>query len=136
MKNELRMEKGDKNIPVCSTGTRPWSGALLSLLAIFTLTGCTSFPTAIFKYSDGQGGMVALEISKEIEAKELNVTINAKEGTATISAKEWSSKSKEAIEAQGSREAEVLDKSSKLVERAAEGAARGAVKAIVPSPIP
>jgi len=106
----------------------------LALLCLFSflVTGCTSFPTAVFTYTDSQGGKVALEISKEIKAKDLNVTINAKEGTATITAKEWSSKSQEAIEAQGTREEKVLDKSAGLIEGLSEGAARGAAKGLVP----
>jgi hypothetical protein len=96
------------------------------------MAGCTNFSNTVFKYRDPQGATVVIEMPKEIEAKELNVSINAKDGTATITAKEWTSKNEATLAAQAKREKEILEGSSLLIEKAAEGATRGAIKGVIP----
>jgi hypothetical protein len=108
--------------------------ACVALLGVLALTGCANVSTTVFRYSDGQGGSVMVEMPKEIEAKDLHVSINAKTGTALITAKEWSSKNSETIDSQAKREAQVLDKAGGLVEKGSEGAARGAMKGLIPVP--
>lgn len=119
----------------CGIGTncsRSWVSLVLALLGIITLSGCANVSTTVFKYHDIDGSTVLVEMPKEIEAKELVVEINAKNGTATIAAKEWSSRNAETIDAQAKREEKNLGKIGGLVEKGSEGAARGAVKGVVP----
>lgn len=134
MRNVTRMETIFKDY--MHRLTRSWARALacVGLLGVFAMTGCANVSTTVFSYSDGQGGKVLVEMPKEIEAKDLHVSINAKTGTATITAKEWSSKNEKTIAAQANREEKAITQVGGLVEKGTEGAARGAMKGLVPVP--
>lgn len=71
---------------------------------------------------------------KEVESKKLKVVFNAQQGTFEITSDSWISRNSDTIKAQSGREKAILEGSSTLIEKATEGAVRGAVKGIIPVP--
>ena len=103
-------------------------GGLIILTGLLLLfTSCANVSSTRFIYTDPSGSSVTIEMPKEVEATDLKVFINALEGTASIEAKEWTSKNIGTIEAQGGREAILLEGVSK-------GVVEGAMKGINPIP--
>lgn len=71
---------------------------------------------------------------KEVETKNLKITFHAQQGTFEITSDSWISRNQETINAQSSREKSVLESSAVLLEKATEGAVRGAMKSVNPIP--
>lgn len=99
------------------------------IFAIF-ITGCTNVSTTRLSYTDVEGRTSCLEFPKELEAKNLKVVLNFEKGTVEIVSDNIKTFNVETIKAQGDREENFND----IIEKASEGAARGAMKAIVPTP--
>lgn len=107
--------------------------AIGTVSCLLLAAGCANVSTSKFTFSDGDK-TVSVEIPKEIVARNLKVEIDAQNGKASVSADEMISSNQETIAAQASRESKVLQKSSDLVGKVTEGAVKGAVKGVVPSP--
>lgn len=100
------------------------------IIFVILLTGCTNVSTTRLSFTDVEGRTSFLEFPKELEAKNLKVVLNFEKGTVEVVAEDLKTFNVETIKAQGQREENFND----IIEKASEGAARGAVKAIVPIP--
>ena len=100
---------------------------LIVVLTAFVLTSCANVSTTTFEFKDPSGASLRVEMPKELDAQDLVVEINSKKGTATIRAKKISTSNVGTIQAQAGREKSVAGS-------IAEGAVKGAVKAIIPIP--
>lgn len=85
----------------------------------------------IVKHDDAT---LILDMPKEVETTNLKITYDPEQGAFEITADSWISRNSDSIKAQASREKEVLESSSILIEKAAEGATRGAMKGVLPIP--
>ena len=85
----------------------------------------------IVKHDDAT---LILDMPKEVETTNLKITYDPEQGAFEITADSWISRNSDTIDSQAKREKEVLEGSSILIEKAAEGAVKGAIKGIVPIP--
>lgn len=76
--------------------------------------------------------VLIVEIPKEIDAKKLRIVYDSQQGTFEITSDSWVSTNQGTLTAQSSREKAFLESSSVLIEKATEGAVRGAMKGVVP----
>jgi hypothetical protein len=97
------------------------------------LVGCANVSTTRFVFKSADRSF-EIEMPKEVDAKDLSIKIDPVTGALVIDVKNWSSRNVETIEAQANRESDNIKASSEIVEKAAEGAMKGAVKAIIPIP--
>jgi hypothetical protein len=105
---------------------------LLPFMVLFVV-GCANVSNTrlIMKSQDAT---LAVEFPKELDAKNIKVHYDPKQGTFEITSDAWSSRNQGSITAQGSREAQILESSSVLVEKVTESAVRAAVKSAIPTP--
>lgn len=100
-----------------------------SVIFLLLIAGC-AVPSARFTYTEPNGGTLAVEMQKEIKAKNLKINIDAKTGIATITADAWESRSVDIIEAEAQREKVATE----LIGKITEGAVKGAMKSLAPIP--
>lgn len=101
------------------------------VFACATLVGCANVSTTRLTYSR-DGATMTIEMPKELEAKNLRVELDPATGKATLSADAITTRNVETIKAQGQREAQAVKAAGTLAEKVSEGAAKGAVKGLVP----
>lgn len=95
---------------------------LLFLIPLL-LVSCANVASSRFEFIDAQGVKTAIEVPKEVDAKNLVVTFDTKTGVFTLTAASWASRNVETIEAQGKRESVISGAIS-------EGLAIGAIKGL------
>src|SRR5258708_5629842 len=104
------------------------------IIVLLMVTGCASYPTTSFTYKNTDGSSVEVKMPKEMTAKNLTVEINATSGIATVKADEMKTTSANIIAESGIVQQQNLKAASEIANQAAQGAAQGAMKSILPIP--
>lgn len=103
----------------------------LILIIPLLLSSCANVSTTrlVFKNEDST---LMVEMPKEMEAKNLRIEYDSQQGAFKITSDSWISTNQGTLTAQSLREKMFLEGSSVLVEKATEGAVRGAMKGVIP----
>ncbi len=99
-------------------------------LILLLLTGCANMSSTRLYFKSNESTLM-VDMPKELEAKNLKVKFNEKQGTIQITSDSWISRNQGTIQSQAIREKAFLESSSVLIEKATEGAVRGAMKGAI-----
>lgn len=105
---------------------------IIYILPLLVFSSCANVASTKLSYTDVEGRTTHLEFPKELKAKNIKVVLDFEKGTVEIIADDLSTSNVATIQAQASRESDNLEKVSKISDKVAEGAARGAVSGVVP----
>lgn len=104
---------------------------LLILIFGLFITSCSNVSSTRMIFKSDSNTLI-LDMPKELETKNLKVVYDSQQGKIEITSDSWVSRNSDTIQAQASREKAFLEGGSVLIEKATEGAVKGAMKGIVP----
>lgn len=83
---------------------------------------------------ESETSKLIVDMPKELETKNLKVSYDSQQGKIEITADSWISANQGTIRETAGREKAILEGSATLIEKSVEGAVRGMMKGIKPTP--